>query len=645
MKLRIHSVLLLLSAISVMAQLSMPRVFSNHMVLQRDAPIPVWGNAPAGLEITANFDNIQTTAITDDNGRWVMYLPLHKAGGPYKLLVFESAKPQTKLEFEDVLVGDVWLASGQSNMEWQVQQANNAATEIKQANYPAIRFFNVPHTKSVKPESDVTSGSWSVCDSVSIKSTSAIAYFFARKIYKDINVPIGILHATWGGSPVEAWTSKEMLLTSSITHDKIIANDTVKPTHFAKDSLDLIRYWDIVYHPKNKTDKTVSLLSFDDSKWDHVTMPSVLKTSGIPFYEGMIWLRKMIDIPKDFNTNNFILNLGHPEMNYSVYLNGNEICKTVWNANKTHTYSIPDKFIHKGKNVLSVRMAYLWGGGGFNPPAEEMYISDGKTNLSIAGDWKYRKDLEPTLPKIYNYQYYPTVLYNGMINPIIPYGLKGFLWYQGEANDSLAYNYRTLFPMLITDWRIRWKQAYLPFLYVQLPNYKKRQSKPMESEWAELREAQAMALAQPNTAMVCAIELGDAETIHPLNKQDVGRRLALVAEKMVYGKGEVVSGPMFSSFKIDGKTIRVLFTETGLGLTTNDKMPPREFTIAGADGLFYTAKAEIRGKEIIIQSDKVIQPVAVRYAWSDNPACNLINIEGFPAIPFRTDQWKGITQK
>ena len=645
MKLRLYILFLLVPAISVAAQVSMPKVFSSHMVLQRDMEIPVWGNAPVGTQVTAVLGDTQTKGIAGENGKWMIHLPPFKAGGPYKLVVFQTGKPDQKIEFDDVLVGDVWLASGQSNMELQVQEANDAAKEIKQADYPNIRFFFVAHNKSVKPESDVLGGSWKVCDSVNIKTSSAVAYYFARKIHTDIHVPIGILQTTWGGTPVEAWTSKEMLLSSPITRSTVLANDSVTALHFVKDSLDLVRFWDIVYQPKNQTEKTVTQASYDDSKWAEVKMPSVLKTSGISAYEGMIWLRKIVDIPAGFATKDVTLHLGHPEMNYSVYINGKEICKTVWNANENHTYTIPEGLLHIGKNIIAVRMAYLWGGGGFNPPAEEMYISDGSTKLSLAGEWKYKKELEPSLPKIHNYHYYPTYLYNAMLNPVIPYGLKGFLWYQGEANDTLAYNYRTLFPMMINDWRIRWQQGYLPFLYVQLPNYKKRQTEPMESEWAELREAQAMTLAQPNTGMVCAIDLGEAKTIHPTNKQDVGFRLALLADKVAYQKDIIASGPLFNSYKIEGNMIRISFSGSGSGLKTKDNLSPREFTIAGADKKFYHAIARIIGDELIIRSDKVANPVAVRYAWSDNPDCNLINAEGFPAIPFRTDAWKGITQK
>ena len=646
MKLNLSIIVFLsIMSIALSARVTLPKVFGSHMVLQRDKEIPIWGNATAGTEITVQFGNTETKGLTGENGKWKIYLPPFKAGGPYKLRVFESEKPEQKVEFEDVLMGDVWLASGQSNMELQVQEAKNAKDELKQANYPEIRFFFVAHAKSVKPEADISGGTWKVCDSVTVRTASAVAYYFARKIHSDIHVPVGILQSTWGGTPVEAWTSKEMLMSTPITRDKVIANDSVNPSHYKKDSLDLIRFWDIVYHPKNNTDKLIPQVSYNDTNWAEVTMPSILKASEISYYEGMVWLRKTIVIPTDFNTKNMMLNLGHPEMNYSVYMNGNEICKTVWNAASGHSYPIPAKFIHTGKNILTVRMAYLWGGGGFNPPAGEMYLSDGNTKISITGKWKYRKDLEPSLPKIHNYQYYPAFVYNAMIHPLIPFGLKGILWYQGEANDTLAYDYRTLFPLMINDWRIRMEQSYLPFLFIQLPNYKKHQSEPMESEWAEMREAQAMALDQPNTGMVCSIDLGEAESIHPKDKQDVGYRLALQAEKLAYGKKGTVSGPMYSSYRIEGNALRLSLTESGSGLKTKDNLVPREFTIAGVDKKFYNATAQIQGNELLISSDKVAQPIAVRYAWSNNPDCNLINAEGFPVVPFRTDTWKEITEK
>jgi len=645
MKLKIYILLLLTVTFTAKAQLSMPRVFGSHMVLQRDMDIPVWGNAVPGSEVTVQFDKKQLKVLTGTDGNWMLHLPQCKAGGPFTLIAFQSDKPQQRIEYSDILIGDVWLASGQSNMELQVQQARNAKEEIKVADYPAIRFFNIPHQKSVKPETELTGGSWNACDSLSVKTASAVAYYFARKMHKDMNVPIGILQSTWGGSPVEAWTSREMLLSSPISRNTVLKNDAVTPGDFVKDSLDLIRFWDIVYHPKNKTDQIIPKVTFDDASWKELDMPKTFPGWGIPTYEGIVWLRKNIELPVNIKANNLTLNLGHPEMNYSLYFNGHEICKTVWNASPTHSYTIPAKYVLKGKNTIAVRMAVLWGGGGFNPPSDNMYLSDGTARISIAGTWKYRKDLEPAVPTIHNYHYYPGFLFNAMINPVIPYGIKGFIWYQGEANDSLAYHYRSLFPLMINDWRIRWQQGYLPFLYVQLPNYKKRQLAPMESEWAELREAQSMASSQPKTGMVCTIDLGEAESIHPLNKQDVGNRLALLAEKTAYGKKMIASGPLFSQYRIEGNTIRINFSDIGSGLTTTDNLAPREFTLAGQDKKFYLATAQIQKGEIVVTSDKVLNPVTVRYAWSDNPDCNLINAEGFPAVPFRTDAWKGKTEK
>jgi sialate O-acetylesterase len=626
---------------SATAQIVMPKVFSSHMVLQREVFIPVWGNAKAGTTVIVELGNVKSSGKADEKGKWDVRLPKFSAGGPYTLKIYEASSSASAIEFSDVLIGDVWLASGQSNMEWAVQASKDAKQEISKANYPNIRFFFVEHEKAILPQADIKSGSWKVCDTNNVKTASAVAYFFARKINKDINIPIGILQSTWGGTPVEAWTSREMLLSSPITKDKVLANDSVTVKHFIKDSLDLIKFWDIVYNPQNDMDKIIPQNNFDDWQWTELTFPSTLKDWGISPYEGMIWFRKTIALPEKFSGKDLTINLGHPELNYSLYFNGEPLCKTIWNANLTHTYTIPKKLVKKGNNTIVVRIAALWGGGGINPPAEDLYLTDGKNKISLAGSWKYKKDMEPAIPKINNYHYYPDYVYNAMIVPIVPYGIKGFLWYQGEANTAEADYYRTLFPMLITDWRIRWQQDYLPFLYVQLANYMKMQPEPSESEWAELREAQTFTLSQPNTGMACTIDIGDGNNIHPINKQEVGRRLALIAEKMVYDKPkEVASGPMYQSFRIEGKSIRIRFKETGSGMTTRNNELLKGFAIAGNDQKFYWASAKIEGNEIIVTSDKVDSPVAVRYAWADNPDCNLMNKEGLPAIPFRTDTWQ-----
>lgn len=651
MRLRLRASLIFLTTfllqIFTHAQISLPKVFGDSMVLQRGIKIPLWGNAKPGALIVAKLGNIQATAKADQQGKWKISFPVFKAGGPYTLEITESGKPHSKIKLKGILIGDVWLASGQSNMEWQVQQAKDAGKEIANANFPQIRFLVVEQDKQLKPQPDIPGGKWKICDSNNVKQFSAVAYYFARKIHVDQNVPVGIIQSSWGGTPVEAWTSREMLLTSPITKTKTLSNDTLSfdREDFLADSLSWVRIWNIVYNPQNNADKIFPAPTFDDAGWTIVEMPNVIKDFGIGSYEGMVWLRKKITLPESFNQKELTINLGHPEMTYSLYFNGKEICKNIWYSNPTHSYTIPANLVKSGENTIAVRVAMLWGGGGLNLPAEDLSITDGPSKISLAGKWLYKKDLEPAFPKILNYQYYPTVLFNAMINPVIPYGIKGFLWYQGESNAGEAYNYRKLFPMLITDWRQRWKQSNLPFLYVQLANYMKTKPLPSESEWAELREAQTLTLSLPNTGMACAIDIGESNDIHPKNKQEVGRRLALIANKKVYKQVGTASGPQYKNFQKEGNRIRINFINIGSGLSTKDGKEVTGFAIAGKDKQFYWAKAIVEGDHVIVYSDKVAEPVAVRYAWADDPECNLVNAEGLPAVPFRTDQWKGITQK
>lgn len=629
------------------AQISLPKVFGDDMVLQRGQAIPVWGQASPGTLIIAELGTVRATAKTGKDGKWMLRFPKFKAGGPYKLRIAESGKANAGIELKGILIGDVWLASGQSNMEWQVQQSGDARKEIESSNFPQIRFLVVEHDKQLTPQSDILSGKWKGCDTANVKEFSAVAYYFARKIHRDQHIPVGIIQSTWGGTPVEAWTSRDMLLTSPITRAKTLSNDTLSfdREDFITDSLNWIRTWDIVFNPQNNTDKIIPAPEYNDAGWTNIEMPNVIKDFGIGNYEGMVWLRKKVSLPGSFAGKGLTVHLGHPEMNYSLYFNGQEICKNIWNANPTHHYTIPANLVKQGDNIIAIRVAMLWGGGGLNPPSEDLYITDGASTISLAGKWLYQKDLETAFPKILNYQYYPTVLFNAMINPLIPYGIKGFIWYQGESNAWAAYNYRKLFPMLIADWRQRWQQGDCPFLFVQLANYMKTKPLPTESEWAELREAQTLTLSLSNTGMACIIDIGEANDIHPKNKQEVGRRLALIANKQVYKQAGIASGPVYTNFRKEGNRIRIDFTNTGSGISTRDGKEVMGFAIAGKDKKFYWAKAIIEGSQVIVYCDQVAEPEAVRYAWADNPDCNLINSEKLPAIPFRTDEWKGITQK
>ncbi len=622
-----------------MSQLTMPKVFSNHMMLQRGIDIPVWGKANPEATIRVDFNGSGFKTQADASGNWKLYLPKMKEGGPFSMRVFVEGDPSQTLEFNDILIGDIWLASGQSNMEWEVQQSMNAATEIKNASYPQIRLFRTEHKISTSPQFDVSADGWQVCDTNTVKHTSAVAWFFARQLHRDLNVPIGILQTTWGGTPVETWISREPLLSSPLTHDLVLAHDTLTAEDFVQDSINAIKFWELIYQTPTELVNTVSINNYNDTNWPELTMPSTFKDWNWPWFEGMVWFRKTVNLSKMQKGKDLTINLGYPEMNYSVYFNGTEICKNIWNSNPTHEFTIPAHLVLDGENTIAIRLAVLWGGGGINPPAERLYITDGKDKISLAGSWKCSKELENNIPRVYYYQNFHTFVYNAMLHPLIPFGIKGFIWYQGESNAYDAAAYRELFPMMINDWRIRWNQGYLPFLFVQLANFMKENEQPTESDWAELRESQTYTLRLPNTGMACAIDVGDANDIHPRNKQEVGRRLALQAEKIAYGKNLVAQGPMFKGYKQDDDKIIVEFDEAFGGLKTSDNGSIQGFAIAGDDQIFHWAQAQIDGNTVVVSSSKVKKPVAVRYAWADNPKCNLINGAGLPAIPFRTDEW------
>ncbi|MCU4164315.1 sialate O-acetylesterase [Carboxylicivirga caseinilyticus] len=636
--------ILLVLPLGVGAQISMPYFLSDHMVLQREKPIVVWGWAEPGISLTIELNGSIVEVTTNAEGSWEVYLPQMNAGGPYEMKISESDNNQNTKVFKDVMIGDVWFASGQSNMEWQVQQSDGAETEIPNSFNNNIRFCQIPHAVSLEPLENTQKTSWEVCDTSSVKDFSAVAYYFAKNIQPKIGVPVGIIQSTWGGTPVEAWTSKEMLQTNAFTRGLSQKNDTITYAHFQKDTVDINTFWDIVYNPKNNVDSLFSQPQYKDADWREVTVPGVVSEWENDFYEGMIWLRKTVDLKRDFTGTDLTINLGHPEMNYSVYFNGTGICKTQWNANLTHDYKVPASIIKKGENVIAIRIAALWGGGGLNRPAEDIYLSNGKKKISLAGNWTYKKDLEPSIPKVKYYHQYPYFIYNAMVHPIHPYGLKGFLWYQGENNEGEAYRYREMLPLMINDWRINWKQGNLPFVLVQLPNYMKTDDEPSDGKWAVLRESQTEALHLPNTAMTCIIDCGTGDNIHPTNKTVVGERLANVVAKSFYQMDLVASGPVFKDFSKEGNKLRIRFTGTAEGLLTKNNESVKGFAIAGEDHMFYWAEAIIEGSEVVISSDMVNRPIAVRYAWGNNPNCNLMNSAGLPALPFRTDDWQVVTQ-
>jgi len=627
----------------LMAQLSLPRIFANNMVMQRNTNIRIWGTASPNADVSVQLGDNKLSVSVDQDARWSLALPPMIAGGPYQLTVTESLKGQetSKIVFSNVMIGDVWFASGQSNMEFMVKQAKNYSEEKLNAKFPNIRVFEIPHAIKTAPQSDIASGQWIASDSSTVGKFSAAAFFFARQIHLEQHIPIGIIESTWGGTPVEAWTSREMLMSSQETKHRLDSLSAlgINEASMKKDIDNQQLFWNTAMDSRNGLKLGFTKLKYDDAAWTKIQMPALFRELDPHPFEAILWLRKTIDLPASMAGKKLKINLGQPEILYDLYLNGKTICEKKWNADKIHSFQLPSGVLKAGQNILCMRLDVMWGGGGMNPPADSLYITDGKTKISLAGEWKYIRGVEPQLPQIMNYHKYPTYLYNGMIHPVLPYSIKGFLWYQGEENASNPLPYRELFPLMINDWRIQWQQGNLPFIYVQLANFMKRQSQPSNSNWALLREAQAGALKLPNTAMATIIDIGEGEDIHPKNKQDVGKRLALAAKHLAYGEDIAYSGPTMDSYQIEGQSIRVHFKHCGHNLIIKDGSPIKGFAIAGKDRVFHWAEAKIEGEYIVLKSSEVAAPIAVRYAWADNPDCNLYNQEGLPAVPFRTDDW------
>ncbi len=503
----------LFAALPAVAEVSLPALFCDNMVLQRNISIPVWGKAEPGEQVTVALCNQKATATADDQGQWMVKLGPRTAGGPYEMTV----KGDNEITIANLLIGDVWICSGQSNMALTVRSTRDAAKDIAAANYPNLRLFTVDRKFSAEPREDVA-GAWVECSPETVPGFSATAYYFGRKMHEVLGVPVGLIHSSWGGTPAEAWTSRSKLANRPVLQAIL-------------------------------------------DRWE------VYCTEQYP---------KLVE-------------------------------------------QYPAKVAAWEKKAEAAKA------NGEKPP---------------------RKPRPPTPPVS---QRAPGCLYNGMIAPLIPYAIKGAIWYQGEANAGRAWEYRTLFPAMITDWRQAWGQGNFPFLWVQLPNFMAIKDQPSNSAWAELREAQALTLRLPNTGMACIIEHGEASNIHPKNKRPAGERMALWALARFYGLHMPYCGPTYRSMRIEGNRVRIYFDHVGSRLarrvTTNAPYPTAltGFAIAGKDRKFVWAHAKFDGDTVIVWSEAVRKPVAVRYAWADNPVCNLFNAEGLPAPPFRTDHWPGIT--
>lgn len=650
----------LLAAMTVQARPVLPELFTDNMVVQQQASVPFWGTAKAGkkITVTASWDNQTQTTTADAKGQWRTTLKTPAAGGPYTVQISDGQAVTLK----NVMVGEVWLCSGQSNMEMPIEgdwaRVNNFTQEREEANqYPNIRLLQIKQHVSTQPSDQVvtTQGGWQECSSNSVKLFSATGYFFGRDIHKYRNVPVGLIDASWGGTFIEAWTSPQALSTHPDMQEaaatvQAIPTDPRGQVKFYQDCMGRWQEKETKLDPGYSDGKALwAAPDFDDSTWKTVALPKEWSDMGLGNFDGVAWYRLAIDIPADMAGKDLKLSLGKvDDMDYTFF-NGESVGQT-YEFGQDRLYVIPARLVKSGRNVITVRVVDNIGGGGIYSDAGKLTLStaNGKKSLSLAREWRYQVTTPlskmPGVPNLRpNQPNQATVLYNAMINPLVGFPIRGAIWYQGCNNEHKGYQYRELLPLLIRDWRSQWGYDF-PFYIVQLANHRQRQTVPGDNEWAEIREAQAMAAQHvENSGLACTIDIGEADDIHPRNKQEVGRRLALVARAKTYGENQLeYSGPVMKDYQIEGQQIRIRF-DHAKGLQTTGGQPLEGFAIAGSDHQWHWADARIDGETVVVTSKEVTNPVAVRYAWHINPLGNLCNADKLPAVPFRTDDWPGIS--
>ncbi len=638
---------MLISVNQLFADVRVAKIFNDNMVLQRNKEVPVWGWATNGETVTVIFNSQEAVTKADQSGKWLVRLRPMKEGGPLEMIV----KGNNTIVFRNILIGEVWVCSGQSNMSFRVKYAKNAEEDIATANYPLIRSFTVPSKFLAKPLSDLEGGDWKICSPSTVDQFTAVGYFFARELFKHLHIPIGIIHTSWGGTNAETWMSPEAIKADNDFKIKLAELDTIKLDTLIAGLDTKKKEWtfNMEIGELGRKEKW-ELPETDVTKWKEMKLPTFWEDAGLKGLDGVVWFRKDFELTEAEAEAGMTLNLGPIDDGDATYINGTLIGQLNYltaNASTTpRVYKANAKLLKAGKNTIIIRVIDKGGQGGFNAKSEDFYADIAGIKKSLVGNWAYAVGFSGAMPPPSSPNIYPTTLYNGMISALIPFAIQGVVWYQGENNASRAYQYRSLFPRLITDWRGHWGQGDFPFIFVQLANFRPSVPEPNESSWAELREAQTMALSSQNTGMAVAIDLGEADNIHPKNKQDVGYRLALVARQMVYKENVISSGPMYQLMQIKNDKIIITLKNIGSGLITKDKYNyVKGFVIAGDDKKFYWAKASIEGNRIIVYSEQVKKPIAVRYAWADNPEdVNLYNRENLPTVPFRTDSWDGLTK-
>lgn len=648
------------------ADVKLSSLFQDHMVLQRGQVVPVWGKADPGEEVTVTLAEQSKRATADANGDWTVKLDPLRAGGPW---TFE-AKGKNTVKLQDVMLGEVWICSGQSNMEFQTVQARDGAGEVSRANYPQIRLFHVPNHGSADEQRD-TPGQWVVCSPQTVGDFSAVGYFFGREVHQRLGgVAVGLIQSAVGGTPAESWTPTEELAKHPETKPILDRWETDKAAYPAlKASFDQrIKEWRATYQSEPARPAETAgweKEQLDPSTWSAIKAPGAWQDKANWKHNGVVWMRKEFDVPADWAGHDLVLELGRIDDRDITYFNGQEVGRT-WADNPLavfvhRKYTVPAKLVKPGKNVLAIR---VWDsgmiGGLMGDPGEMRARSESLPGqpVSLEGDWKWKVEKQvdvppqPQEPRGPGNMWTPSALWNAMVRPLVPYGIKGVIWYQGESNADRAEQYQTLFPAMIDSWRKAWAQpeegGTFPFLFVQLANFSNWHADPKDpadSTWAELREAQLKTLAaSPNTGQAVTVDIGDPADIHPKDKQTVGRRLALAAMAQAYGRQELAfTGPTLERVDVEGDHVRLQF-RPGAERLEQHGSDMTGFAIAGEDHKFYWARAYIEGVDrVVVHSDQVKRPVAVRYGWADNPQVSLYNSAGLPASPFRTDSWPGIT--
>ncbi len=624
----------------VFSQVRLPQLVGDHMVLQRDTKVRIWGWAAPGEQVTLRFMDKNHRTRADRDGQWSVSLPPMPAGGPHQM----DIRASNRLTVRDILIGDVWFSSGQSNMVLPMERIKEAfPKEIAAADYPQIRNFFVPTVSDVQTvHADLPPGQWKVTTPENVLGMGGATYFFAKAIHEKYGIPIGIINSSVGGTPAEAWISAEGLRDLEPYASRV---RDLRDTTFFQALLEKHRPEPARPIPDVGTSGDLPWYdpAFRPSGWRSFWMPGYWDDQGTRNLRGILWFRKEIEVPASMAGKPAKLFLGAIVDADDTYVNGVKVGHTGYQY-PPRRYTVPEGVLKAGQNTIVIRVTNTGGKGGF-VPGKSYVLTNGTDSIDLRGDWQYqvggvqapRKPGEQIIQP-FSAQNEPTGLYNTMVAPAVGYAVKGFLWYQGETNTHYADNYQQIMHALITDWRAQWGIGELPFVFAQLPEFMQVDFSPAESNWARLREQQRQTLTVPRTAMAVTLGLGEWNDIHPLNKKGVGERMALAAGKIAYDDSVTVhSGPLYRSHEITGSRIVLSFDHTGGGLVARDGGELCHFAIAGADRHFVWAQARIEGDQVIVWSDEIPEPLYVRYAWADNPECaNLTNREGLPASPFQT---------